>query len=137
MDGCSETWLTHPIGIFGLLGRGRRHRAVAAQTAVPGVVLAVDAALGHIAAQYLEPLLGLAAADDLADPGASTSIAVTVRPSSLINNKQGGSRRQTMLNASPAKAGVHRVPRMALNLEVQVLFGPQGAEPIAKSLPLA
>src|ERR1700720_900954 len=22
MDGCSGTWLTHPIGIFGLLGRG-------------------------------------------------------------------------------------------------------------------
>jgi hypothetical protein len=22
VDGCSETWLTHPIGIFGLLGRG-------------------------------------------------------------------------------------------------------------------
>jgi hypothetical protein len=23
VDGCSGTWLTHPIGIFGLLGRGR------------------------------------------------------------------------------------------------------------------
>jgi hypothetical protein len=22
VDGCSGTWLTHPIGIFGLLGRG-------------------------------------------------------------------------------------------------------------------
>src|SRR5580693_10766074 len=32
----------------------------------------------------------------------------------------------------PAKAGIHCVPRMALNLEVKVLFGPQGAEPIAK-----
>ena len=32
----------------------------------------------------------------------------------------------------PAKAGTHCVPRMALNLEVKVLFGPQGAEPIAK-----
>ena len=32
----------------------------------------------------------------------------------------------------PAKAGIHCVPRMALNLEVQVLFGPQGAEPLAK-----
>jgi hypothetical protein len=41
------------------------------------------------------------------------------------------------LRAFPAKAGIHCVPRMALNLEVQVLFGPQGAEPIAKSLPLA
>src|SRR6202030_104503 len=36
------------------------------------------------------------------------------------------------LRAFPAKAGIHCVPRMALNLEVQVLFGPQGAEPIAK-----
>ena len=32
----------------------------------------------------------------------------------------------------PAKAGTHCVPRMALNLEVKVLFGPQGAEPLAK-----
>jgi hypothetical protein len=31
-------------------------------------VLAVDAALGHAAVQYLEPLLALAAADDLAGP---------------------------------------------------------------------
>jgi hypothetical protein len=44
-----------------------RHRAVAARIAVPGVVLAVDAALGHAAVQYFEPLLALAAADDLAD----------------------------------------------------------------------
>jgi hypothetical protein len=102
-----------------------------------GVVLPVDAALGHIAVQHLEPLLALAAAMISPIPGAKTSIAATVLPSSFINNKQGGSRRQTMLNASPAKAGVHRVPRTALNLEVQVLFGPQGAEPIAKSLPLA
>jgi hypothetical protein len=41
------------------------------------------AALGHIAVQYFEPLLALAAADDLADPGANTSIAATVRPSSF------------------------------------------------------
>src|SRR5712672_3618585 len=47
---------------------GVRHRAVAAQIAVPGVVLAVDAALGDTAVQYVEPLLALAAADDLADP---------------------------------------------------------------------
>src|SRR5204862_4430688 len=33
--------------------------------------------------------------------------------------------------AFPAKAGTHCVPRMTLNLEVQVLFGPRGAEPIA------
>jgi hypothetical protein len=45
----------------GGLGRGRRHRAVAAQVAVPGVVLLVDAALGHAAVQYPEALLALAA----------------------------------------------------------------------------
>jgi hypothetical protein len=49
-------------------GGGVRHRAVRAQVAVPGAVLAVDAALGHIAVQHVEPLLALAAADDLADP---------------------------------------------------------------------
>ena len=32
----------------------------------------------------------------------------------------------------PAKAGTYRVPRMAQNLEVKILFGPQGAEPVAK-----
>src|SRR6266436_2349593 len=48
---------------------GVRHRAVAAQIAVPGVMLPVDGALGHIAVQYFEPLLALAAADDFADPG--------------------------------------------------------------------
>jgi hypothetical protein len=48
-----------------------------------GAVLPVDGALGHIAVQYFEPLLTLAAADDLADPGASTSIAATVRLSSF------------------------------------------------------
>src|SRR5271163_4417368 len=47
---------------------GVRHRAVAAQIAVPGVVLPVDAALGHARIEHLEPLLALAAADDLADP---------------------------------------------------------------------
>src|SRR5712671_6480028 len=44
------------------------HRAVAAQIAVPGVVLLVDAALHHARVQHLEPLLALAAADDLTDP---------------------------------------------------------------------
>src|SRR5271163_4599800 len=43
---------------------GVRYCAVAAQIAVPGVVVAVDAAL----VQHLETLLALAAADDLADP---------------------------------------------------------------------
>src|SRR5438270_1933694 len=47
---------------------GVRHRAIAAQVAVPGVALAVDAALGHAAVQHLEPFLALAAAEDLADP---------------------------------------------------------------------
>src|SRR6266581_7887432 len=47
---------------------GVRYRAVAAQIAVPGVVLPVDAALGHAAVEHFEPLLALAAADDLADP---------------------------------------------------------------------
>src|SRR6266852_4433995 len=48
---------------------GVRHRAVAAQIAVPGVVLPVDGALRHARIQHLDPLLALAAADDLADPG--------------------------------------------------------------------
>src|SRR3984893_12277276 len=52
----------------GALEAGVRQGAVTAQAAVPGVVLAVDATLGHIAVQYFEPLLALAAADDLADP---------------------------------------------------------------------
>jgi hypothetical protein len=33
-----------------------RHRAVAAQVAVPGVALPVDAPLGHAAVRHLEPL---------------------------------------------------------------------------------
>jgi hypothetical protein len=59
-----------------------RHRAVAAQVTpsltLPrsrplageggGAVLPVDAALGHALIQHFEPLLVLAAADDLADP---------------------------------------------------------------------
>src|SRR6266849_538235 len=42
--------------------------AVATEIAVPGVVLLVDAALGHARIEHFEPLLALAAADDLADP---------------------------------------------------------------------
>jgi hypothetical protein len=42
------------------------HRAVAAQIAVPGVVLPVDVALGRAAVRHLQPFLALAAADDLA-----------------------------------------------------------------------
>src|SRR5215468_8181398 len=45
-----------------------RHGAVTAQVAVPAVMLLVDAALGHAAVEDVEPLLALAAADDLADP---------------------------------------------------------------------
>jgi hypothetical protein len=59
-------------------------------------VLAVDAALGHAAVQYLEPLHSRWLPPMISPvPGANTSIAATVRPSSFINNKQGGSRRQT------------------------------------------
>src|SRR6201984_10413 len=38
---------------------GMRHRAVTAQVAVPGVVFAVDAALGHAPVPYVEPFLTL------------------------------------------------------------------------------
>jgi hypothetical protein len=41
----------------------------------------VDAVLRHPRVQYLEPLLALAAADDLAILGVSTSLAATVLPS--------------------------------------------------------
>jgi len=43
-------------------------------------------------------------------------------------------RRVMKLDATrcPGESRDPRVPRMALNLEVKVLFGPQGAEPIAK-----
>src|SRR5580700_1899761 len=47
---------------------GVRHRAVAPQVAVPGVMLLIDAALGHARVEHREALLALAAADDLADP---------------------------------------------------------------------
>src|SRR6266852_3645061 len=46
---------------------GVRYCAIAAQIAVPGVVLPVDVALRHARIQHLEPLLALAAADDLTD----------------------------------------------------------------------
>jgi hypothetical protein len=62
---------------------GMRQGAVAPEIAVPGVGLPVDAASGHGAVQYVEPLFTLAAADDLADPGANASIAATMRPPSL------------------------------------------------------
>jgi hypothetical protein len=45
------------------------------------VVLLADPALRHAPVQHREPLLALAAADDLANSGASTSIAGTVLPS--------------------------------------------------------
>src|SRR5215472_15971111 len=47
---------------------GVRDSAVAAEVAVPGVVFLVDAALGRALVQDVEPLLALAATDDLADP---------------------------------------------------------------------
>src|SRR5262245_9126076 len=46
-----------------------RNGAVAAQVAVPGVMLLIDSALGHARIEHLGPLFPLAAADDLADPG--------------------------------------------------------------------
>jgi hypothetical protein len=52
---------------------------------VGGVVLLVDAALGHAAVQYLEPLLALAAAMISPIPDANRSIAATVRPSSFTH----------------------------------------------------
>jgi hypothetical protein len=41
----------------------------------------IDAAPRHALIQHREPLLALPAADDLADPRASMSIAATVRAS--------------------------------------------------------
>ena len=59
-------------------------QAVAREVAASGVVFLVDAVLARTAVQDPKALLALAAADDLADaPGANTSIAATVRPSSL------------------------------------------------------
>src|SRR6185437_5037016 len=46
---------------------GVRHRPVAAQIAVPTVVRDVEADLGDSHVEHVEPLLALAAADDLAD----------------------------------------------------------------------
>src|ERR1700730_6474670 len=44
-----------------------RHGAVAAQIAIPAIVLLVDAALRHARVQDVEALFALAAADDFAD----------------------------------------------------------------------
>src|SRR5690606_2084265 len=44
---------------------GMRHRAVAAEVAVPAVMRRVQAELGHARVQHVQPLLALAAADDL------------------------------------------------------------------------
>src|ERR1700730_10386174 len=63
------------VGKAGHVGQGAleaqpearvRHGAVTAQIAIPGVVLLIDAALGHARVQHFEPLLALTAADDLA-----------------------------------------------------------------------
>ena len=48
---------------------GVRHRAVAAQVEVPPVAFRIEALLLHPLFQHVEPLLALAAADDLADAG--------------------------------------------------------------------
>src|SRR3546814_991042 len=44
-----------------------RHAAVAAEVAVPVVVLAVEAELVHACVKHVQPLLALRTADDLAD----------------------------------------------------------------------
>jgi ABC transporter substrate binding protein len=67
-DGIAHIGEARDVGKRALEARVR-HRAVAAQIAVPGVVLLVDAALRHAGVEHIEPLLALAAADDLADPG--------------------------------------------------------------------
>ena len=46
-------------------------------------------------------------------------------------------RDETWADRCPGESRGPCVPGMLLNLEVQVLCGPQGAEPLAKSLPLA
>src|SRR4051794_30074793 len=46
-----------------------RHGAVAAQVAIPGVGVRVEAGLRDAAVEHLEALLALGAADDLADAG--------------------------------------------------------------------
>jgi hypothetical protein len=60
------------VGKVGDVGEGAPEaatlgRTVAPEIRLPGVLVLVDAALGHAAIQHLEPLLALAAADDLAD----------------------------------------------------------------------
>jgi hypothetical protein len=54
---------------------GVRHCTVAARVVVPGVVLAVDAVLDR-SSRWLPPMIWPI-------PGANTSIAATVRPSSF------------------------------------------------------
>ena len=56
--------LAHPCSDFAKYGGPIR----IGQNAAALRVLTVDAALGHPAVQHAEPLLALAAADDLADP---------------------------------------------------------------------
>src|SRR5205807_5772330 len=48
---------------------GMRDRSVTAQVPVPAVMRDIDAELGHARVEHVEPLLALAATDDLADPG--------------------------------------------------------------------
>src|SRR5262245_63026385 len=71
-DGVAHVGKTGDIGQRALEAEAEtrvRHRAVATQIAVPGVMLLIDAAFRHARVQHLEPLLALAAADDLANPG--------------------------------------------------------------------
>src|SRR5437879_1105467 len=48
---------------------GMRHSAVPAQVAIPAVMRGIEAGLDQASVEHVEPLLALAAADDLADSG--------------------------------------------------------------------
>src|SRR5690606_31450395 len=48
---------------------GMRHRAVAAEVAVPVVQLAIESELVHARVEHVQALLALRSADDLADAG--------------------------------------------------------------------
>ena len=45
-----------------------RHRAVAAQIAIPAIVRRIEPALDHALVEHIEPLFALRSADDFADP---------------------------------------------------------------------
>src|SRR2546423_1539507 len=57
------------LGLENQAEAGMRHRAVAAQVAIPTVVFLVETRGAHPGIEYLEALFALTAADDLADTG--------------------------------------------------------------------